>query len=50
MALSAAAILKGEAYPGNAGFGCIHRSPPAAPGAGARLLLCLDEPGRIPLA
>ncbi|WP_237217696.1 DUF1826 domain-containing protein, partial [Falsiroseomonas oryziterrae] len=31
LALSAAAILKGEAYPGNAGFGCIHRSPPAAP-------------------
>jgi hypothetical protein len=46
----AIAILKGEGYPGNAGWGCIHRSPPAGPGARARLLLCLDEPGRIPLA
>jgi hypothetical protein len=45
----AVAILKGEAYPGNQGAGCIHRSPPAGPGARARLLLCLDAPGRIPL-
>ncbi len=45
----AAAILKGEGYPGNAGRGCIHRSPPMPPGAPARLLLCLDEAGRIPL-
>ncbi|HEY4252040.1 MAG TPA: DUF1826 domain-containing protein [Roseomonas sp.] len=45
----AVAILKGEAHPGNAGAGCIHRSPPAGPGARARLLLCLDAPGRIPL-
>lgn len=44
----AVAILKGEAYPGNSGWGCVHRSPPAAPGGRARLLLCLDEPGRIP--
>jgi hypothetical protein len=44
----AAAILKGEAFPGNAGFGCIHRSPPAGPAERARLLLCLDEPGRMP--
>jgi len=49
LATGAVAILKGERYPGNAGFGCIHRSPPAGPGARARLLLCLDEPGRIPL-
>lgn len=41
----AAAILKGEAFPGNSGAGCIHRSPQ---NAGPRLLLCLDEPGRIP--
>ena len=45
----AAALLKGEGHPGNAGFGCLHRAPPATPGAGPRLLLCLDEPGRIPL-
>lgn len=44
------AVFKGEGYPGNAGWGAIHRSPPAGPGAQARLLLCLDEPGRIPLA
>lgn len=42
------AVLKGEGYAGNAGLGCIHRSPPAGPGAAARLLLCIDEPGRIP--
>jgi hypothetical protein len=46
----AVALLKGEGYPGNAGWGCIHRSPPAARGPRARLLLCLDEPGRIPRA
>ncbi|WP_149535369.1 DUF1826 domain-containing protein [Siccirubricoccus phaeus] len=48
VATGAAALLKGEAYPGNAGFGCLHRSPPAGAGPRARLLLCLDEPGRIP--
>lgn len=45
----AVGILKGEGYPGNAGAGCIHRSPPAGPGGRARLLLCIDEPGRFPL-
>jgi hypothetical protein len=49
VATGAVAILKGERHAGNAGFGCIHRSPPAGPGERARLLLCLDEPGRIPL-
>jgi hypothetical protein len=44
------AILKGEAFPGHAGHGCIHRSPPRRAGDGPRLLVCLDEPGRIPLA
>lgn len=48
IATGAVAVLKGEGFPGNAGFGCIHRSPPAAPGERARLLLCIDEPGRIP--
>ena len=43
------AVLKGEGFPGNAGHGCIHRSPPAGTGGQARLLLCIDEPGRIPL-
>jgi hypothetical protein len=50
VATGAVAILKGEGFAGNAGFGCIHRSPPAGPGKRARLLLCIDEPGRIPLA
>jgi hypothetical protein len=49
VATGAAAILKGEGFAGNAGFGCIHRSPPAGPGERARVLLCIDEPGRIPL-
>lgn len=49
VATGAVAILKGEGFPGNAGFGCIHRSPPAARGERARLLICIDEPGRIPL-
>ena len=49
VATGAVAILKGEGFRGNAGFGCIHRSPPAGPGERARLLLCIDEPGRIPL-
>lgn len=44
-----AAVLKGEAFTGNAGHGCIHRSPPNAQDAPPRLVLCLDEPGRIPL-
>jgi hypothetical protein len=48
MPTGAVAILKGEAHPGNEGWGCIHRSPPGAgPGSKARLLLCLDEPGRF---
>jgi hypothetical protein len=41
----AVALLKGEGFPANAGAGCIHRAPQRA---GPRLLLCLDEPGRIP--
>lgn len=43
------ALLKGEGFPGHAGQGCIHRSPPRSPAAPPRLLLCLDEAGRIPL-
>lgn len=39
----AIAVLKGEHYPDNEGNGCIHRSPPAGPGARARLLLCIDQ-------
>ena len=45
----AVAVFKGEGYPDHRGHGCIHRSPPAGPGERARLLLCIDEPGRIPL-
>jgi hypothetical protein len=36
------AILKGDLYPGAAGRGQVHRSPPIAAGDAARLLLCLD--------
>ncbi|MBU8541582.1 DUF1826 domain-containing protein [Falsiroseomonas tokyonensis] len=43
------ALLKGEGFPGNRGAGLIHRAPPLRPGAPPRLLLCLDEAGRIPL-
>lgn len=35
------ALMKGEAYPGNAGCGLVHRSPPASPDA-PRLLLAID--------
>lgn len=49
LAPGAVAVLKGEAFPGNAGNGCIHRSPPNPEDAPPRLVLCLDEPGRIPL-
>ena len=43
------AVVKGEGWPGNAGNGCIHRSPPNAEDAPLRLVLCLDQAGRIPL-
>jgi hypothetical protein len=39
-------LFKGEAFPGNAGRGIVHRSSPATARA-PRLLLCLDEPGRF---
>lgn len=42
------AVLKGEGWPGNAGNGCIHRSPPNPDEAPLRLVLCLDEAGRFP--
>lgn len=48
MPTGAVALLKGEGFPGNAGAGCIHRAPQSTRGPRARLLLCLDEPGRIP--
>ncbi len=43
----AVALLKGEGLA--PGRGCVHRSPPRGPRDPARLLLTLDEPGRIPL-
>ncbi len=49
LATGEVALLKGEGFPGHAGQGCIHRAPPRTPGAPPRLLLCLDEAGRIPL-
>lgn len=35
-------ILKGDAYPGNAGGGLVHRSPPIAASGQTRVLFCLD--------
>jgi hypothetical protein len=39
-------VFKGDAFPGNAGSGIVHRSSPGTARA-PRLLLCLDEPGRF---
>jgi hypothetical protein len=50
LGLGQPAILKGEGFAGNAGQGCIHRSPPNSEAGPPRLLVCLDEPGRIPLS
>jgi hypothetical protein len=36
-------ILKGDAYPGNAGQGLVHRSPPIAGTGKTRVLFCLDS-------
>ena len=44
-----AAILKGDAHPSAPGRGLVHRSPPMDGPPVPRLLLCLDEAGRIPL-
>jgi Protein of unknown function (DUF1826) len=38
-------VLKGESYPGNAGRGAVHRSPPLARSGGVRLLFKLTSPG-----
>lgn len=35
-------IMKGDAYPGNAGYGLVHRSPPIAGSGQTRVLFCLD--------
>lgn len=35
-------ILKGDAYPGNAGNGLVHRSPPISGSGQTRVLFCLD--------
>ena len=35
-------IMKGNAYPGNAGRGLVHRSPPIASSGQTRVLFCLD--------
>jgi hypothetical protein len=36
-------LLKGESYPGNAGFGAVHRSPPIAESGRVRLLFKLTS-------
>jgi len=38
-------LLKGEAWPGNAGNGAVHRSPPIEAAGARRLLLTLDSRG-----
>ncbi|ESQ15984.1 MAG: hypothetical protein N838_27820 [Thiohalocapsa sp. PB-PSB1] len=35
-------VLKGECFPGNAGRGLVHRSPPVAGTGMTRVLVCLD--------
>jgi len=35
-------VLKGEVYPGQAGRGQVHRSPPLARSDGTRVLFCMD--------
>ena len=35
-------IMKGDAYPGNAGRGLVHRSPPIAGSGLSRVVFCLD--------
>lgn len=35
-------VMKGDAYPGNAGRGLVHRSPPIAGTGQTRVLFCLD--------
>lgn len=35
-------VMKGEAWPGNGGRGCVHRSPPASLSSAGRILLALD--------
>jgi len=35
-------VLKGDAYPGNAGHGLVHRSPPIGGSGQTRVLFCLD--------
>jgi hypothetical protein len=35
-------ILKGDAFPGNAGRGLVHRSPQIAGSGRTRVLFCLD--------
>jgi len=37
-----AGILKGDAFPGNAGHGLVHRSPPIEGTGQTRVLFCLD--------
>lgn len=36
-------VMKGEIYPGNAGRGLVHRSPPVAGSGQVRVLACLDS-------
>lgn len=45
LAAGTVGIFKGEAHPGNAGRGIVHRSPPITRGGMRRLVLCLDGAG-----
>jgi hypothetical protein len=44
------AIMKGESFPGNAGNGLIHRSPPLTDGGRPRLRLVVDVAHHDPIA
>jgi hypothetical protein len=45
LAAGTVGLFKGEAHPGNAGRGIVHRSPPIAREGLRRLVLCLDGAG-----
>lgn len=45
LATGTVGLFKGEAHPGNAGRGIVHRSPPIAKEGLRRLVLCLDGAG-----
>jgi hypothetical protein len=49
LAAGSVAILKSDFYPGNAGAGCVYRSPQVSSTDGVRLHVCIDQPGPRPM-